>query len=120
MDRLFTLDEAHALLPAILREAATLVAARADLAEITFDRDATGSSPLGGLPELKAVEARIEEIISTWGERGLEIKGIAPVLLDFPAVLDGVSVRLCWIEGETELAWYHRTDLGFAGRRPLP
>ncbi|WP_049573807.1 DUF2203 domain-containing protein [Nonomuraea sp. SBT364] len=120
MDRLFTPDEARALMPAILRESATLVAARADLAEIAFDRETAGSSPLGGLPELKAVEARLEEIVSTWSDRGLEVKGIAPVLLDFPAVLDGVSVRLCWIEGEPELGWYHRTDLGFAGRRPLP
>jgi arsenite methyltransferase len=28
-------------------------------------------------------------------------------------------VLLCWIEGETELRWYHRLDLGFAGRRRL-
>ncbi|MFB4292011.1 DUF2203 domain-containing protein [Nonomuraea sp. ATR24] len=119
-ERTFTPGEARALMPAILREAATLVAARADLAEIAFDRRTTGSSPLGGVPELKAVEARIEEIVSTWTGRGLEVKGIAPVLLDFPAELDGVSVRLCWIEGEPELRWYHRTDLGFAGRRPLP
>ena len=27
---------------------------------------------------------------------------------------------LCWLEGDRALAWYHRLDLGFAGRRPLP
>jgi len=26
---------------------------------------------------------------------------------------------LCWLEGDPDLAWYHRVDLGFAGRRPL-
>jgi hypothetical protein len=31
-----------------------------------------------------------------------------------------VSVLYCWLEGEPELGWYHRTDLGFAGRRRLP
>ncbi|MEV4359819.1 DUF2203 domain-containing protein [Nonomuraea sp. NPDC049625] len=119
MDRIFTLDEARELLPGVMRDAREVIAARADLAEIDFDRRATGSSPLGGLPEIKGLQARIEEILSGWNERGIEVKGIAPVLVDFPAVIDGVSVRLCWIEGEPELAWYHRTELGFAGRRPL-
>lgn len=120
MSRLFTLDEARALMPEILAEARELVAARADLAEITYDRETGGVSPLGGLAEVKAIEARMQETLSRWAGLGLEVKGIAPVLLDFPSVLDGVSVRLCWIEGEPELGWYHRTELGFAGRRQLP
>jgi hypothetical protein len=120
MSRLFTLDEARALMPEILAEARELVAARADLAEITYDRETGGLSPLGGLAEVKAIEARMQETLSRWAGLGLEVKGIAPVLLDFPSVLDGVSVRLCWIEGEPELGWYHRTELGFAGRRQLP
>ncbi|MEV0595633.1 DUF2203 domain-containing protein [Nonomuraea cavernae] len=119
MDRLFTLDEARSLMPSILDEARELVAARADLAEIALDWKTAGSSALGGIPELKALEARIEEILSGWTDQGIEVKGLAPVLIDFPSLLDGVSVRLCWIEGEPGLAWYHRTDLGFAGRRPL-
>jgi hypothetical protein len=117
--RLFTIDEARALLPSVVAGAQALIAARADMAEIAHDRRVAGASPLGGIPELKALEARIEEILGGWAAQGIEVKGVAPVLLDFPAVLAGVSVRLCWIEGETELGWYHRTDLGFAGRRPL-
>ncbi|MFF0860999.1 DUF2203 domain-containing protein [Nonomuraea sp. NPDC050227] len=120
MDRIFTLDEARALLPGIIAEAREIVAGRADLAEIAFDRQAAGGSRLGGLPEIKAIEARIEETLTRWSEQGIEVKGVAPLLIDFPSVLGGASVRLCWIEGEPELAWYHRTDLGFAGRRPLP
>ncbi|MET7331521.1 DUF2203 domain-containing protein [Nonomuraea sp. NPDC005650] len=119
MDQIFTVAEARELLPGVLEDARELIAARADLAEIDFDRRTEGRSPLGGLPEIKGLQARIEEILSGWSERGIEVKGIAPVLVDFPAVIDGVSVRLCWIEGERELAWYHRTELGFAGRRPL-
>ncbi|MEU6795825.1 DUF2203 domain-containing protein [Nonomuraea wenchangensis] len=119
MKRLFTVDEARALLPEIIDDAGLVIAARADLAEIAHDRQTRGHSALGGIPEIKALEARIEDVLGGWAERGIEVKGVAPVLVDFPAVLDGVSVRLCWIEGEPELAWYHRTDLGFAGRRPL-
>lgn len=120
MDRIFTLDEVRALLPSILVDADELIAARADLAEIAYDRENSGTSPLGGLAEIKGIEARIEEILSRWTGDGIEVKGIAPVLLDFPSVLDGESVRLCWIEGEQALGWYHRTTLGFPGRRPLP
>jgi hypothetical protein len=42
------------------------------------------------------------------------------LLLDFPSTLDGVPVLLCWLEGDQALEWYHRTDLGFLGRRRLP
>ncbi|MEV0231730.1 DUF2203 domain-containing protein [Nonomuraea sp. NPDC050786] len=119
MDRIFTVDEARALLPEVIEDARAVIAARADLAEIEYARRTGDVSPLGGLPETKGLQARIEEIAGGWIERGIEVKGIAPVLVDFPAVLDGVSVRLCWIEGERELGWYHRTELGFAGRRPL-
>ena len=27
---------------------------------------------------------------------------------------------LAWLEGEPELRWYHRPELGFAGRRVIP
>jgi len=78
------------------------------------------ASPLGGLPELKAAQARFDELLTTLAAADLQLKGIAPLLLDFPAELDGVPVLLCWLEGDVELAWYHRVDLGFPGRRPLP
>ncbi|NRQ39604.1 DUF2203 domain-containing protein [Nonomuraea sp. NN258] len=119
MDRIFTLGEARALMPAIVEDARAVVAARADLAEIAFDRETSGGSALGGIPEIKGLEARIEEVLTGWSGRGIEVKGIAPILIDFPAVVEGVSIRLCWLEGEPELGWFHRTDLGFAGRRPL-
>ena len=74
---------------------------------------------LGGLPELKAAQARLDELLSTLRTGDLQVKGIAPLLLDFPAELDGVPVLLCWLEGDRDLEWYHRADLGFAGRRRL-
>ena len=67
-----------------------------------------------------AAEAKLDELMTEVRETGVELKGLAPLLVDFPADLDGVPVYLCWLEGEAELAWYHRTDLGFAGRRRLP
>lgn len=120
MSRQFSIAEARALLPAVRRHAEELVEARADLAELSAELRAGGSSRPGALPEAKALEARLSELLAWFPEQGLEVKGVAPLLLDFPAELDGVSVRLCWLEGEHELAWYHRTDLGIVGRRRLP
>jgi hypothetical protein len=41
-------------------------------------------------------------------------------LVDFPAVIDGEPVHLCWRDDEPTLRFYHPPDAGFAGRRPIP
>lgn len=120
MHRLFEVDEASALLPEVRRRVGAFIAIRADFIEVSFDLRHCGSSPLGGVAEMKALQARMDEMLEWFPARGIEVKGVAPVLVDFPAELAGVSVRLCWLEGESELAWYHRSELGLAGRRRLP
>lgn len=117
--RLFEVHQARALLAEVRQRVEALIEARADLTELSVDLRRTGSSTLGGLAEMKALQARSNDMLEWFLGQGIEIKGFAPVLLDFPAELDGVSVRLCWLEGESELAWYHRSDLGIAGRRRL-
>ena len=120
MGRIFTLDQARLLLPGLLARADEVVRARADLVELQSALNAGAATPLGGLPEAKALEARLSELLGWFTAEGLELKSIAPLLLDFPARLDGSDVLLCWLEGERELTWYHKPEHGFAGRRPLP
>jgi hypothetical protein len=117
---LFTVAEARAELAALMPVLDELVTLRADAAELAAAQATGTRSPLGGLPELKAAQARLDELMATVQETGAELKGFAPLLVDFPAELDGVPVLLCWLEGDTGLSWYHRADIGFAGRRPLP
>ncbi|MQY08236.1 DUF2203 domain-containing protein [Actinomadura macrotermitis] len=116
----FTVAEARALVPQVRERAAEIVRLRADLAELALELRELGASPLGGRAEIKGLEARLDEELTWFTGQGIQVRGIAPLLIDFPAVLDGRPVCLCWLEGDTELAWYHRADLGFAGRRPLP
>src|SRR5947208_2033702 len=52
--------------------------------------------------------------------QGAEVKGYAPLLLDFPGQIDRVPVYWCWLEGDPDIGWYHRLDAGFAGRRRVP
>jgi hypothetical protein len=119
-DRTFTLSEARALVPEVRVQIDAIVAARADHAELTFALRSGIPSHLGGKPELKGYEARIDEALGWFTIQGIEVKGITPVLVDFPAYLGRQSVRLCLLESEQELGWYHRAELGFAGRRRLP
>ena len=118
---LFTPDEAVAELQRMLPVLDEIVALRADAAELAAAA-APGGRPtaLGAVPELKGAQARLDELLTQVQQTGVELKGLAPLLVDFPSELDGTDVLLCWLEGDRELGWYHRSDLGFAGRRPLP
>ena len=118
---LFTVAEAREELSRLRPVLDELVAVRADAAELAAALTVGGTpSRLGGLPELKGAQARLDDLMTTVQQTGAELKGFAPLLVDFPAELDGADVLLCWLEGDAELGWYHRVELGFAGRRPLP
>jgi hypothetical protein len=118
---LFTPVEARSELIRMRPVLDEIVTVRADVVELAAALKPGGlPTELGGLPEWKAAEARLNELMAEVQQTGIELKGLAPLLVDFPADLDGVPVLLCWLEGEAELAWYHRLDLGFAGRRRLP
>lgn len=41
-------------------------------------------------------------------------------LVDFPAVINGKEVMLCWKSDEDDIRFYHEIDAGFAGRKLIP
>jgi len=41
-------------------------------------------------------------------------------LVDFPAIIDGEEVLLCWKSDEETIRYYHTPEAGFAGRKPIP
>ncbi|CAN5910408.1 DUF2203 domain-containing protein [soil metagenome] len=119
MDRIFTLDEARAALADHQASIATFLERRADFAELRWALRHDRSAAQGGVAELKALEAHLDAGLTGLRDLGVQIKGIAPLLLDFPATRDGETVLLCWLEGEPALQWYHRRELGLIGRRRL-
>ena len=119
MGRVYTVEQARAHLAALRPALDEIVVVRADAAELQAALQGGPPTDLGGLPELKAAQARLDELVSTVTEDAVQLKGIAPLLLDFPAEVDGEPALLCWLEGDAELGWWHRADLGFLGRRPL-
>jgi len=116
---LFTLAQARAELVRLRPLLDEIVGLRADAAELASACQAGTRSELGGLAEFKAAQARLDELLTQVQQTGAQLKGVAPLLIDFPGERDGVEVLFCWLEGDRELAWYHRSDLGFPGRRRL-
>ena len=117
---MYTVAEAREMLALLLPKLDAIVALRADTAELAARVTNGTATTLGSTPEYKAAQARLDELVTEIAGLDVQLKGLAPLLLDFPSELDGVPVLLCWLEGDRELGWYHRLDLGFAGRRPLP
>jgi hypothetical protein len=83
----------------------------------------------GGIPpaelaqataEVDAVARRLARLVDGITSHGAQVKDLDTGLIDFPALRHGETVLLCWQLGEDEIAWWHRVDDGFAGRRPLP
>lgn len=62
---------------------------------------------------------RLDEYVSELRELGVEPKGLADGLVDFPAMLDGNVVNLCWRFGEEKIEFWHTLDGGFSGRQDI-
>jgi hypothetical protein len=77
-------------------------------------------------PELRRLRLRMRGIVDqmqadvAWlDERDIVLRDIATGLVDFPALVGGRQVWLCWHHGEGAVDWWHDLDAGIAGRRPL-
>lgn len=116
VDRTFTLDEARRVLADVRPQLDELVVVRADLASGAHAHNAGEDVPI---PDIKALEARMGELLDGVKARGIEVKGYAPLLLDFPMEVGDRTVLLCWLEGDDDIDWYHELELGFMGRRPI-
>ncbi len=122
--RLFTVEEANALLPK-LRELLDDVARHRDaLREKTPQLEPILQSAAfnGGGREGSeyGVEAyKLYLAIERIRELGVLLKDLDMGLLDFPHERDGRLVFLCWHPPEERVAFWHEVDAGYAGRHPL-
>lgn len=41
-------------------------------------------------------------------------------LVDFPAMINGEEVFLCWRSDENDIIYYHEVEAGYAGRKLIP
>ena len=75
--------------------------------------------PLQCRPGLRLLLEDMAQAVQSIEKHGGVFKGLALGLVDFPAVLNGEDISLCWQYGEKEIAYYHKRTEGFSGRQPL-
>jgi len=86
----------------------------------------TDAAGLGEPGSGRVIAARIQAVIDQMQaavERldawDVMLRDIETGLVDFPALVAGRQVWLCWRLGEGNVAWWHELSSGVAGRRPL-
>ncbi len=62
---------------------------------------------------------RVKDTVAEIAATGVQVKDLDIGLLDFPCVVDGEIVLLCWKMGEKKITHWHGSSEGFAGRKPI-
>ena len=132
MSRFYDIDEANATLAELGPILSTLVEQREQLVRLrdhVLANSASGGAPEGGpaiADDLKYTRLRILGLIDqmTAGvaridELGIALRDIPTGLVDFPALVNGRQIWLCWRAEEDAIHFWHDLDAGVAGRRPL-
>ncbi len=72
--------------------------------------------------EIQQFVLQIDSFIRELDEIGCSFKdwNFQIGLVDFPSVIDGEDVLLCWRSDEDAIRFYHSLEDGFAGRKPIP
>jgi hypothetical protein len=132
VERLFTLETAHKLLPAVeaaLREAIFLHAEHQRLErqmhELKQRLMLAGGSRFDPEPALRnrqedeRIVRRLQRVIERFEEMGCQLKDLEMGLVDFPTMYRGEKVLLCWRLGEPEISHWHGWTEGFRGRKRI-
>ncbi|MED1949448.1 DUF2203 domain-containing protein [Brevibacillus centrosporus] len=122
----FTPEEANELLPYVRAELSFMQEAKRTFYNLYQQREEVKKLLPVDESELFAVECRLEFMemeakmrITRLLEKGVQVKDVDIGLFDFPAMINGEEVLLCWREGESEITHYHGLHEGFQGRKKL-
>lgn len=119
--RLFTTEEANALLPTIAPLVEALRDAQRQMEDSHDQVTSAAAGNGGGEPGTAFLDAneRATAVLAQIESLGIVVRDPSSGLIDFPAERDGEEIFLCWRLGEDSVAWWHPTDTGIAGRQPL-
>ncbi|MBW7475404.1 DUF2203 domain-containing protein [Paenibacillus oenotherae] len=132
VDKIFTLEEANELLPELKENLQKLQALtdhyERQYRELQQKRLQHEPSPVSTVEDpffeaegqLEFMRIEVDLLVENFIRRGVMLKMISPGLIDFPAVLDGEEVLICWKEGEERITHYHGWNEGFIGRKEHP
>jgi hypothetical protein len=132
--RSFDIDAANEALVEVGPLLATLSDQRAELIRLRDRSIAAGSLSSGaGAPseavdeeEARRLRLRMQGVIDQMAAAvaridglGITLRDIERGLIDFPALVGGRQIWLCWQLGETEIGFWHELETGFGSRKPL-
>ena len=69
--------------------------------------------------ERDKTEQRIKDVLAEIDATGVQVKDLDMGLLDFPCIVDGKTILLCWKVGEDRITHWHGLEEGYAGRKPI-
>jgi hypothetical protein len=119
----YTRDEARALLPQIRRWLERLAQLRQVLERLEKrletlmkqGRDTGGQT----VNEQVRTLADVQEILGEFQRRQIIIKDLDRGLVDFPAIIGGKEIFLCWEQDEEDVEFWHDLESGYGGRERL-
>jgi len=120
-ERLFTVEEANAMLPDLrstlqaMQEARRVVLASAERVRGAVAGNGEGEPPGAYRDALELLRRETERLSAD----GIILRDLDSGLVDFPAEIEGRRAFLCWQLGEDAVGHWHPGDTGFSGRRPL-
>jgi hypothetical protein len=131
-ERTFTLEEAQALLPVLESLLRTAITSKKTMEEVDAELQAlahrvflNGGTFLDVVPlarrkaERGKAEQRAKDALAEIDSIGVQVKDLDIGLLDFPCVVEGQIILLCWKLGEKSITHWHGIQEGFAGRKPI-
>jgi hypothetical protein len=131
-NRTFTLREAQELLPVLESLIRRALESKQRVEEIDAEFQKVNSRVMmhGGilldivpLARLRAERDKlaqsVTDSVSEITAAGVQVKDLDIGLLDFPCVVEGRVVLLCWKLGEVGITHWHGVEEGFSGRKPI-
>jgi hypothetical protein len=120
----YTIEEARALLPQLRQWLGDLkrLSQRVSQLEKRIEHILAGGGDAGGesVNELIRQLWALNGILKKFKQREIQLKDLERGLVDFPAMLGGREVFLCWEEDEDDIEYWHDLETGYAGREKLP
>jgi hypothetical protein len=122
-DKHYTREEARALLPQIRQWLEQLSRLRQQLDQcdqrLSGLRDQGKDSGGDTVNRWIRTLADMQGILVEFQRRRIFIKDLSRGLVDFPAIIGGREVFLCWEQKEEDIEFWHELDTGFSGREKL-
>jgi len=114
----FTPDEAQLTLPLVKQIVKDILDTTKEIRLLAEDLEGA----IEDNPEIKKLVENVNGFMRELEEIGCYYKdwNFNVGLVDFPAVIDGEEVFLCWRSDEDDIRFYHDMEKGYAGRKSIP